>query len=138
MKTIIHKLSALGLALLVLFSTFSFTVDFHYCGDHLMDVAFMEPTEACSMNSDMPVPTDDCMIGGTCCSDLALVQDAPEVINLGGPDLQFLQSVEMLVVFYQIPQLVLDEQESAHDRIQRYKPPGRAADLQLLFQTFLI
>ena len=137
MKTIIHKLSALGLALLVLFSTFSFTVDFHYCGDHLMDVAFMEPTEACSMDSDMQIPTGDCTIGGTCCSDLALVQDAPEVIN-HGPDLQFLQSAEMLVVFYQLPQLVIDEQETVYDRIQRYEPPGRAADIQLLFQTFLI
>ncbi|TDQ32860.1 HYC_CC_PP family protein [Zeaxanthinibacter enoshimensis] len=137
MKKIAHKISALSLALLVLFSTFSFTVDFHYCGNHLMDVAFMSQVEACSMEPDIPASPGDCVAKNTCCTDLALVQDAPEGINLGpeihqGPDADFQLESPLL------PQLIPGIHVPVKDLIEIYKPPGRSVDLHLMFQTFLI
>ena len=37
------------MALLVLFSTFSFSVAQHYCGDVLVDYSFMGHAESCDM-----------------------------------------------------------------------------------------
>ncbi len=137
MKKIAQKISALSLSLLVLFSTFSFTVDFHYCGDHLMDVAFMSQAEACSMESDIPASPGDCVAKSTCCTDLALVQDAGEGINLG-PEIHQGPGADLQLESPLLPQLVSGVRVPVKDLIEIYNPPGRSVDLLLMFQTFLI
>ena len=37
MKKFLHKSMAILMAVVVLFTTMSFTVDMHYCGDSLVD-----------------------------------------------------------------------------------------------------
>ena len=49
MKNCLHKITSLFLALLVLGSTMSFTVDKHFCGDHLIDVAIFGEASSCLM-----------------------------------------------------------------------------------------
>ena len=52
MKEFLVKISSFLLAFLVLISTFSFTVDSHYCGDFLIEVSFTGETECCGMKMD--------------------------------------------------------------------------------------
>lgn len=55
MKQLLHKVSSILLAIIVLFSTFSFTVDSHYCGETLVDYSIFSKAKSCSgnmMNSD--------------------------------------------------------------------------------------
>ena len=49
-KAILHKTFSVTLSCLVLFSTLSFTVEKHYCGNHLVDVAIFTKAENCGMD----------------------------------------------------------------------------------------
>ena len=53
MKQIIHKIGSFLMALIVLFSTFSFTVHQHYCGDELKDTSVFFEAEKCEMEKMM-------------------------------------------------------------------------------------
>tara|TARA_R110000868_G_scaffold329589_4_gene590394 strand:+ start:1302 stop:1613 length:312 start_codon:yes stop_codon:yes gene_type:complete len=50
-KQIIHKGFSFALAFLVLFSTVSFTVEKHFCGDTLVDVAIFTESDKCAMEA---------------------------------------------------------------------------------------
>lgn len=68
------------MALLVLFSTFSFAVAQHYCGDVLVDSAVFGHTESCGMDVQKPADSSECTImQDNCCND--------EVINVDGQDI---------------------------------------------------
>ena len=49
MKLFIKKITALLMAFVVLFSTMSFTISEHYCGDHLVDSGLFSKAENCGM-----------------------------------------------------------------------------------------
>ncbi|WP_431167901.1 HYC_CC_PP family protein [Tenacibaculum halocynthiae] len=47
MKSLLYKISSLLLALLLVFSTTSFTVEKHFCGVFLIDVSFLGNADSC-------------------------------------------------------------------------------------------
>ena len=47
----LHKIFSLSMALLVLMSTVSVTIEKHFCGDHLVDVAIFSDAEKCGMEA---------------------------------------------------------------------------------------
>lgn len=49
MQRQVVKISSFLLVLIVLFSTFSFTIEKHYCGDFLVDVSFTGKADGCGM-----------------------------------------------------------------------------------------
>ena len=65
MKQIFTKITSFTVALLVLFSTFSFTVEKHYCGDFLVDVSFTGNLEVC--NTD--IASNNSVRIKKCCKD---------------------------------------------------------------------
>ena len=48
-KKTIHKIFSVFLALVVLVSTVSFTIEKHFCGDVLIDIAMFSDVKKCSM-----------------------------------------------------------------------------------------
>lgn len=52
MKTIFQHITSLFLALLVLASTQSYSINAHYCGNILVDKAIMKPAKKCSMHDE--------------------------------------------------------------------------------------
>ncbi|WP_370103834.1 hypothetical protein, partial [Winogradskyella sp.] len=46
-----HKIFSVALSFLVLFSTLSLTVEKHFCGDILIDVAIFTESEKCAMEA---------------------------------------------------------------------------------------
>ena len=70
------------MAFVVLFSTMSFTVDMHYCGDTLMDTAIFHKAETCGMEMENPL-TDGCSITKkNCCNDEQIVVDGQNELKL--------------------------------------------------------
>ena len=62
-----HKVFSIFMAMLVMFSTVSLTVEKHYCGDTLVDVAVFEEAKKCGMeSSNMPVEE---ITKKSCCKD---------------------------------------------------------------------
>jgi hypothetical protein len=71
MKQVFKKISAILMAFVVLFSTMSFSISEHYCGDYLVDSALFSKAESCGMEMQKPSPTKDCSINkDNCCSDV--------------------------------------------------------------------
>ena len=83
MKQIIHKIGSFLMALIVLFSTFSFTVHQHYCGDELKDTSVFFEAEKCEMEK-MMVETS-CEVHQkkkTCCEDVIDVVEGQDELKI--------------------------------------------------------
>jgi len=55
MKRSFTKITSSLLALLVLLSTLSFTVESHYCGDFLVDVSYVGQADGCGMEKSSSI-----------------------------------------------------------------------------------
>tara|TARA_Y100000034_G_scaffold111271_2_gene144200 strand:+ start:48163 stop:48576 length:414 start_codon:yes stop_codon:yes gene_type:complete len=82
MKQIFHKISSFLMAIVVLFSTMSFTIDMHYCGDSLVETAIFHKAKGCGMEMENP-STEGCEITKkNCCSDEQLKIDGQDELQL--------------------------------------------------------
>ena len=77
-----HRVEALCMALLVLFSAVPWSVHAHYCGDILVDTAFFTQASDCGMEdpSHGNVPLRCSVTKSHCCKDTVLTFDDPEVL----------------------------------------------------------
>ena len=124
-----HSIFSILMAFLVLFSTFSFTVEKHYCGNKLVDTAIFTEVIRCY---DTEVVADSC-----CKDDVEVVkgQDQLKVNTLD--DLDFnTQFVFTAYLYAYISQAVcLPKQNIPH---QYYLPPKLVVDLQVLHDVYII
>jgi hypothetical protein len=134
MKQFSFKIVTITLSFLVLFSTFSFTVDTHYCGDFLMDVSILGESDGCGMQMDKQVLAKK----KNCCKD--------EVHKVEGQDELQVQKVEQIsfenqqflaffVVSYQ-DLFLIDESKTTF--YKDFSPPDIPRNYQVLYQSFLI
>ncbi|MEX0360745.1 MAG: hypothetical protein AB3N10_07110, partial [Allomuricauda sp.] len=69
MKSVFHKILSVLMVIVVFFSTMSFTVDMHYCGDTLVETTIFKKTKGCGMEMQNPL-TEGCAITKkNCCDD---------------------------------------------------------------------
>ncbi|RAV30873.1 HYC_CC_PP family protein [Sinomicrobium soli] len=141
MKKAFFKIASFLLAFLVLFSTVSFTVEKHFCGDFLVDTALFSGADSCGMvagyGQSMKIQ-DTCTVTKTsCCSDeIALIQ--------GQDTLQKATSMELQHQFVFVQAFVytyLDLFEGLEENVipfGDYAPPLVVRDIQVLHDTFLI
>ncbi|SDD89416.1 hypothetical protein SAMN05421636_102247 [Pricia antarctica] len=126
------------MALIVLFSTFSFTVEQHYCGDFLVDYSLFGKAESCGMDVQKDMhPERSGLSQKDCCSDEMLSIDGQDNLKLSFDKLSFaqLQFVASFVYSY------LNLFEGLPENIvsfSDYPPPLLVKDIQVLDQTFLI
>ena len=69
MKFVFHKIASFLMAFVVLFSTMSFTIDMHYCGDTLVDTAIFQKAKACGMEMQKPSNEGCAVTKKDCCND---------------------------------------------------------------------
>lgn len=135
MKQHIHKLISVLLSLVVLFSTFSFTVESHYCGDRLVDVAVFSEVHGCGM--DMLSSSEGVQETSkkSCCrNEVDFVKgNSVEQQAIQKSMLPQVYFVSALVVFYQ--DLYTSSVETAY---YQYKPPLVDRDITVLFENFRI
>lgn len=140
MRAIIHKIAATVMALVVVFSTLSVTVDMHFCGTTLVDTALFKQADTCGMelakvNTDN---TADCKVSDKgCCSKKQFVVDGQQELKNNVDSLTFDQQVFLtaFAVTY------LNRFVNLHDSVipfQHYTSPLVVRDLQLLDEVFLI
>ncbi len=132
LKTALHKSFSMLLALLVLFSTVSFTVVKHYCGDTLVDVAIFSEAKACGgMENDKSMKK-------SCCDDEVDVVKGQDQLKLSSfEDLDFEQqqfidafTFSYINSFENLPKETIPHKE--------YSPPDLVYDIQVLDEVFLI
>lgn len=138
MKDILHKLMSLTLALLVLGSTMSFSIAKHYCGEHLVDVAFFGDAEPCEMEKALTAKYgEEHNKTIDCCSDEHIILQGQDELKL-----QFETIVTSIPLF--LPPF--DDSITSLDKIgeeqqvlfEGYPPPLITSDFQLLYEQYLI
>ncbi|GGD13898.1 HYC_CC_PP family protein [Hyunsoonleella pacifica] len=129
---LLHKIFSVTLALLVLFSTVSFTIEKHYCGDTLIDVAVFSEAKSCGMESA------DVMQQKSCCDDeIDVVEGQDELKQASFEELDIKQQ-QFLVAFtytYINGFKSLPKETISH---KDYSPPNLVYDIQVLDEVFLI
>jgi len=141
MKQFIHKIASFSLALIVLFSSFSFTVNKHICGGEVANTTLFVDADNCGM--DMQVCKNDISAKQTsiekepCCDDISeFVQgndtnQQASVFELSLTQVKFLTSFvySFVLNFWKNTSLVV---------FKNYKSPLIYNNIQSLFQVFRI
>lgn len=133
MKSTFVKISSLSLAFLVLLSTFSFTVDKHYCGDFLVDVSFTGKAKGCGMDVDDTSPKMK-----NCCKDeIQKIEGQDELQQTTVQDFTF-QKQQFLVSFVSLYQNLFVEVDEHINFYKDFSPPDIPQDYQSLYQVYII
>ena len=137
MKQVFHKISSFLMAIVVLFSTMSFTVDMHYCGDTLVDSAIFHNAETCGMEMENP-STEGCAITKKdCCNDEQINIDGQDELNVSFNTLTFDQQLFVASFVYSYINLFegLEENVTSY---RDYAPPLVIKQIFKLDETYLI
>jgi hypothetical protein len=134
MKRFLSKISSILMALVVLVSTFSFTVEKHYCGDFLIDVSYVGNANSCGEKVDA---SSDIKIENCCKDEIEHIEGQDELQKNSIEELTFEQ--EKVLISFAIS--FLDIFESTHYKKEYFKdfpPPNIYYNYQVLHQSFLI
>ncbi len=130
MKQIFHQILSSLMALLVLASTVSWTVDKHICMGRVMDISLFSHADDCGMDMDMDMEK-------SCCDDESFTIQGQDDLKISFENFDLDQQV-FLVSFvhtcFQLFEIDSEEVSSFHE----YNPPPLIRDVQVLHQTFLI
>ena len=134
MKHFLTKISVFTLAFLVLFSTFSFNVDKHYCGDFLVDVSFTGEAVGCGMEMGSKATTKK----KNCCKDETHQLEGQDELQLTSLENITFENQQFLVAFvFSYQNLLLDKvAEKTFHHI--FPPPEIHQNYQVIYQSFLI
>jgi hypothetical protein len=131
-KQVFYKSFSALLALLVLFSTVSFTIEKHFCGDVLVDVSLFVEADKCAMEAQEMLQKKSC-----CKDELNVVQGQDELSLTFFDDLNFEQQQFITVFTYayvngfeSLPKQIIPHKD--------YSPPNLVTDIQVLDQVFII
>nr|WP_321244177.1 hypothetical protein [uncultured Psychroserpens sp.] len=127
---------SISMAFLLLLSTVSFTVEKHFCGDVLIDVAVFSDVEKCTMEA-FEIEQEQ-VTKVPCCKDtLDVIEGQNQLTVKTFDDLELDQQIVLAAYLYTFNNLfeVLQKQIIPH---QHYNPPNLVADIQVLDQVFTI
>ncbi|MGA9590888.1 MAG: hypothetical protein WBV11_13755 [Salegentibacter sp.] len=136
MKKALQHTASVLMAVLVLFSTFSFTVDMHYCGSTLVDRAIFSKAESCGMEMDTASKSPSEMKHAPCSEKKVVVKGQKELKH-SLHDLDLHQQVFLAAFTYSY----FEQFRAAPEKIipfKDYSPPLLVTDIQLEDQVFLI
>jgi len=133
-----RKIASLLMAFIVLFSTMSFTIDMHYCGDTLVNVAVFKEVKSCGMDMKQSPPTTTCSITKKdCCSEEQITFEGQDELQLSFEDLTFNQQLWVASYIYSAIDL-FEALERNNNLFKEYSPPLVVKNIQLLDGVFLI
>jgi hypothetical protein len=132
MKQISTKISSFTLAFLVLFSTFSFTVDTHYCGDFLVDISFTGESDVCGMSMGIVSEKKSC-----CKDEVHQIEGQDELQTNKIENITF-ENQQFLAAFLISFKDLFIEIESKNNFYNNFSPPDISFDYQISYQSFLI
>jgi hypothetical protein len=128
-KAFQHSVSV-AMAFLVLFSTFSFTVDKHFCGSFLVDKAIFSEAKTCGM--EMETSAED-----SCCTNEKLAIEGQDELKHQFDSLDLQQQVFLTGFAYSYI-FVFEDYSKEITPFKDYSPPLLVSDIQLEDQVFLI
>ena len=138
MTQVLKKIGASVLAIVVLFSTLSFTINQHYCGDVLVDSAILSKAETCGMEMETSDTSEDCAISKkNCCLEVIQVIEGQQELKTQISDLTFSQKTFVVAFLGSHLQLFPRSLEQIVP-FKSYIPPLITKDIQVLDEVFII
>ncbi|SEL76439.1 hypothetical protein SAMN04488008_105135 [Maribacter orientalis] len=140
MKEVLHKITSILMALIVLLSTMSFSVDMHFCGDHLVDFSMFDMVDTCMMKAEMSKTSSSCEImemEKSCCSDVEVTIEGQDDLKISFDRFTFDQQQFVYSFTYSLITLFQGKDDNIIS-FKDYVPPPLLRDVQILDQTFLI
>jgi hypothetical protein len=136
MKKGFQKSVSTVLALLVLVSTFSFTIDKHFCGSFLVDQAVFSKASTCGMDMHSHLGTD-LMDQNKCCTNQHISVKGQDELKITFNSLDFNQQLFIVAFTFSFDKLFdgLPQQVIPY---RNYTPPLIVKDIPVLNETFLI
>ena len=137
MKQVSHKIVSLVMAFVVLFSTMSFAINMHYCGDTLVETAMFHKAEGCGMEMQNP-STEGCSITKkNCCNDEQSVVDGQDELQLQVDKISFEQQVFITSFVYTYINLFEGLNENVSS-FEEYEPRLVIKEIFKIDETYLI
>lgn len=137
MKQVSHKILSVSMAIVVLLSTLSFTINMHYCGDTLVETALFHKAKGCGMEMGKP-STESCSITKkNCCDDKQLSIEGQDELQIQFDKVSFEQQVFIASFIYTYSKL-FEEYNDDINSFREYKPPLVVRQLYKLDETYLI
>ena len=137
MKQVFHKIVSFMMALVVLFSTLSFTVNMHYCGDTLVETTVFQKAKGCGMEMQNPSTEGCAMTKKNCCNDEQIVMDGQDELQLSFDNLT-LEQQQFIATFIHTYINLFEEYDEEINSFRKYKPPLVVRQIYKLDETYLI
>jgi len=135
-KDIFRNISSIFLALMVLLSTVSWTVDKHLCMGRVMDVAFFAHADDCGMEEAMTVLGTDAG-ENHCCDDESFTLMGQDDLTFSWYDLELEHQIFWVAFTLSYLDLFMSVEELPVPH-EKYPPPILVKDIHVLDQVFLI
>ena len=136
MKSVVHKILSPFLAMLVLLSTISWSVEKHLCMGRVMDVAFFHHADSCGMEDAMTSMGEE-MGDKHCCDDESFTLEGQDNLKLSWDELDLESQIFLSFFAYSYFHLIpLSSKDEIH--WDTYPPPLLVQDLTILHEVFLI
>lgn len=138
MKNHLRRVLAICMALGVLFTTTSFTVDMHFCGKALVDFSLVQNVQTCGMEKEQYKKS--CEKGfseNPCCADKQITVDGHDDLKSSFNKFTFEQQTFVVTFFCTYINLFEGFDENVIP-FKSYSPPFLIRDVQMLHETYLI
>lgn len=140
MKIFFTKILSFFLAVLILLSTSSFTVDMHFCCKQLVDIAVWNKAKTCTekvQKKDSPLKQCTTLQEKDCCSNQTVVKTGDDTIKKAQTQLEY-KNIIFLNTFYYTYLNLFEGLEENIVPFKQYRPPLISKDIQTLYETYLI
>lgn len=125
------------MALLLLLSTISWTVEKHMCMGRIMDIALFDQAESCCPDTGFGLLEDASVKKEHCCHNEGFTMQGQDNLTHNFSDVSFSQQV-FLVSFISSYLGLFQEPLVKNTLFNAYPPPLLDKDLNILHQVFLI
>lgn len=137
MKKLVLKIASFLMAIVVLFSTMSFTVDMHFCGDRLVETTIFQKAKGCGMETEKPSAEDCTIAKKNCCSDVQQIIDGQDEMQFTIDKLPIDQQIFIVSFVYTYKNL-FEATEKKDTSFRDYSPPLVIRQIYKLDETYLI
>ncbi len=138
MKAFFKNIASVFLAFLVLFSTMSFTISEHYCGNTLVDTSIISKAKTCGMEIQEKSPKESCTIEKKdCCKDVVKVIEGQDDLKIDYSKISFEQELFIASFLYTYINLFEGLDKKAIP-FNDYSPPLIVKDIHVLDEVYII
>ncbi|MGB1042821.1 MAG: HYC_CC_PP family protein [Tenacibaculum sp.] len=139
MKQLFNKIASIMMALVVVFSTMSFTINSHFCGGTLISTSYFSKAKTCGMEMKQENNNKECSITKkNCCKDVTQLIEGQDSLKKSALDtLSFDQQLFIATFYYSYFNLF----EGLHNKVipfKDYAPPFVVKDIHVLDEVYLI